>query len=133
MCLTARCTNGRKGRLLKIVQKVEEDEDEGEIMCIWNVYVLNIYLLALLQVLCKWIAWIMNKKQIFFGGNQISFHFLKENIEEEIVLRDNMAAQDWAEDIERCGNEIIVLQQWRKDLEVLYTFEQMKVTVEEGI
>ena len=58
---------------------------------------------------------------------------LKENVEEEIVLRDNMVAQDWAEDVERCGNDIIVLQQWRKDLEVLYTSEQMKVTVEKGI
>ena len=44
-----------------------------------------------------------------------------------------MEAQDWDEDVERCDNDIIVLQQWRKALEVLYTSEQMKVAVEEGI
>ena len=44
-----------------------------------------------------------------------------------------MVAQDWVEDVERCDNEILVLQQWRKDLEVLYTSEKMKAIVEEGI
>ena len=66
-------------------------------------------------------------------GNKISFHLLKENVEEEIVLRDNMEAQYWAEDVERCSNDIIVLQQWRNALEVLYTSEQMKVVEEKGI
>jgi len=51
MCLTAGCTSRTKGQLLNIVQKFEEDEDEGKIMDMWNVYVLNIYLLTLLQVL----------------------------------------------------------------------------------
>ena len=39
-----------------------------------------------------------------------------------------MVAQEWAEDVEMCGNEIIVLQQWRKSLEVLYTSEKMQFT-----
>ena len=75
----------------------------------------------------------VNDEAWLLGSNQISFHWLKENVEEEIVLRDNMVSQDWDEDVERCGNDIIVLQQWRKALEVLYTFEQTKVAVEEGI
>ena len=46
-------------------------------------------------------------KQWFLDGSKISFHWLKENIEEEIVLRDNMAAQNRAEDVERCGINIL--------------------------
>ena len=55
------------------------------------------------------------------GGNQISFHWLKENTEEEVVLRDNMAAQDWAEDDGGISNSEPVAQQRDKALEVLYT------------
>ena len=80
-------------------------------MDIWNVYVLHIYLLILLQELCKWIVGMVNDEAWFPDGSKISFHLLKENVEEEIVLRDNMEAQYWAEDVERCGNDIIVLQQ----------------------
>ena len=40
----------------------------------------------------------MDEEASLLGGNQISFHWLKENTEEEVVLRDNMAAQDWDED-----------------------------------
>ena len=64
--------------------------------------------------------------------NKISFHWLKENVEEEIVLRDNMSAQDWAEDIEGSGNESVVLQQWEKPLEVLNTYEQECVATEDS-
>ena len=53
--------------------------------------------------------------------------------EEDIVLRDNMATQYWVEDVERRGNDIIVLQQWRKALEDLYTSEQVEVAKEKGI
>ena len=53
----------------------------------------------------------VNKEFELFGGNKISFHWLKENIEEEIVLRDNMAAQNRVEDVERHGNKYFVLQQ----------------------
>ena len=123
MCLIAGCTVGTKGQLLNIVQQFKKDEDEGKTMDIWNVYVLHIYLLVLLQVLCKWIARMVDEEAKLLGGNQISFHWLKENAEEEIVLRDNMVAQDWDEDVERYGNDIIELQQWKKDLEVLYTSE----------
>ena len=52
----------------------------------------------------------VNDEAWFPNGSTISFHLLKENAEEEIVLRDNMAAQDWDEDVERCENNIIVLQ-----------------------
>ena len=65
---------------------------------------MNIYLLTLLQVLCKWIAEMVNEEAQLFDGNKNSFHWLKENIEEEIDLRDNMAAQDSAEDIEGSRN-----------------------------
>ena len=84
--------------MLNIVQKVEENEDEGEIMCMWNVYVLNIYLLTLLQVLCKWINGIVNEEEEFPDGNTISFHWIKENIEEEVVFRSSMAIQNRDED-----------------------------------
>ena len=80
-------------------------------MDMWNVYVLNVYWLILLQVLCKWIVGILNEEAKLSDGNQISFHWLKENIEEEIFLRDNMVAQNRAEDVERCGIKYFVLQQ----------------------
>ena len=48
MCLIVGYAGGTKGQLLNIVQQFEEDEDEGKIMDMWNVYVLNIYLLTLL-------------------------------------------------------------------------------------
>ena len=49
ICLTACCTNERRGQLLNIVEHNREDEDEGETMDMWwNVYVLNIYLMTLL-------------------------------------------------------------------------------------
>ena len=124
MCLTTGCTNERRGQLLNIVQQIGEDEDEGETMDMWwNVYVLNIYFLTLLQLLCKWIAGIVNEEAQLSDGNKIYFHWLKENIEKEIVLRDNMAAQERAEDIEGSGNEFVVLQQWEKPLQVLNTYE----------
>ena len=63
-------------------------------MDIWNVYVLHIYFLILLQELCKWIARMVDKEADLLGDNQISFHWLKENTEEEVVLRDNREAQD---------------------------------------
>ena len=122
MCLTVGYTSGTEGQLLNIFQQFEEDEDEGKIMDMWNVYILHTYLLTLLEVFYKLIVGMVNDEAWLLHGSKISFHLLKENAKEEIVLRDNMAAQDWDEDVERCGNEIIVLQQWRKDLEVLYTF-----------
>ena len=82
LCLTVGCTNERKGQLLNIVRQFEEDENEGGIMDMWNVYVLNIYLLILLQVLCKCMARMVNKEVELLGSNQISFHWLKENIKE---------------------------------------------------
>ena len=75
----------------------------------------------------------MTKRSWFLDGSKISFHLLKENAEEEIVLRDNMAAQDWVEDVERCGNDIIVLQQRRKALEVFYTSKQVAIIEEKSI
>ena len=59
-------------------------------MDIWNVYILHIYLLILLQELCKWIARMVYEEAELLGGNQISFHWLKENTEEEVVFRSNM-------------------------------------------
>ena len=94
MCLTAGCTSGTEGQLLNIVQQFEEYEDKIKDM--WNANALNIYLLILLQVLCKRIGWILNEEAELSNGNRNYFHWLKENIEEEIVLRDNMAAQDRA-------------------------------------
>ena len=132
MCLVAGFIVGTQGQLPNIVQKFEEDEDEDKIMDMWNVYVLNVYWLILLQVLCKWIVGILNEEAKLSDGNQISFHWLKENIEEEIVLRDNMAVQDRAEDIEGSGNESVVLQQWEKPLEVLNTYEQECVATEDN-
>ena len=67
MCLIARFTVGTKGQLLNIVQQFEEEEDEGKTMDIWNVYVLHIYLLILLQVLCKWIAGMVNDEERLSG------------------------------------------------------------------
>ena len=55
LCLIAGFTVGTKGQLLNIVQQFEKDEYEGKDMDIWNVYILHIYLLILLQELCKWI------------------------------------------------------------------------------
>ena len=52
----------------------------------------------------------VNDEAWFPDGSKISFHFLKENAEEEIFLRDIMATKDWDEDVERLGNDIIVLQ-----------------------
>ena len=49
----------------------------------------------------------VNDEAWFPDGSKISFNLLKENAEEEIVLRNNMAVQDWDEDVERCGNDII--------------------------
>ena len=83
-------------------------------MDIWNVYVLHIYLLILLQVLCKWIAGIVDD-------------------ELEIVLRDNMTAQDWAEDDGGSSSSEPIVQQREKALEFLYTSRQMKVAVEKRI
>ena len=65
--------------MLNIVQQFEKDEDQGKNMDIWNVYILHIYLLILLQVLCKWIV-------------------VTVDDEVEIVLRDNMESQDQVED-----------------------------------
>ena len=53
MCLVAGCTVGTEGQLLNIVQQFEKDEDEGKTMDIWNVYILHIYLLIVLQELCN--------------------------------------------------------------------------------
>ena len=102
-------------------------------MDIWNVYVLHIYLLILLQVLCKWISGIVGEEAKLLGGNQISFHWLKENTEEEVVLRSSMAAQDWVEDDGGSSSSEPVVQQKEKALELLYTSKQMKVAVEKGI
>ena len=60
MCLIAGFTVGTEGQLLNIVQQFEEDEDEGKIMDMWNVHILHIYLLTLLQVFCKWIVGMVN-------------------------------------------------------------------------
>ena len=75
---------------MNIVQHFKKDEDEGKTMDIWNVYVLDIYLLILLQVLCKWISGMVDEEAELLGGNQISFRWLKENTEEEVVLRRSM-------------------------------------------
>ena len=56
LCLIAGCTDGTEGQFLYVVHQFEEDEDEGKTMDIWSVYVLHIYLLILLQELCKWIT-----------------------------------------------------------------------------
>ena len=53
--------------MLNIVQQFEKDEDEGKNVDIWNVYVLHIYLLILLQVLCKWIAGMVNDGERLSG------------------------------------------------------------------
>ena len=74
----------------------------------------------------------MNEEAELSDGNQISFHWLKENIEEEIVLRYNMAAQDRAEGIEGSGNGYVVLQPWEKALEVLNTYEQECVATKDN-
>ena len=110
MCLIAGCTSGIEGQLLNIVQRFQDDEDEGKIMDMWNVYILHIYLLNLLQVFCKCFVGMVNDEAWLPNSDKISFHWINENAEEEIVLRGNMATQDWAEDVERCGNDIIVLQ-----------------------
>ena len=77
-------------------------------MDIWNVYILHIYLLILLQELCKWIARMVDEEAKLLVGNQISFHWLKDNTEEEFVLRSSMAIQNRAEDSERNGSELVV-------------------------
>ena len=100
--------------MLNIVQQFEKDEDEGKTMDIWNAYLLHIYLLILLHELCKWIAGMVDD-------------------EVEIVLRDNMVAQDWVGDVEESSNNELVVQQWRKDLEFLYNSEQVEVVEEKGI
>ena len=53
--------------------------------------------------------------------------------EVDIVLRDNMAAQDRAEDDQGSSNSEHVVQQREKALEVIYTSRKMKVIVEKGI
>ena len=65
-------------------------------------------------------------------GSKISFHWLKENTEEEIVLRDNMAVQHRAGDVEGNGIKFAVLQKWEKPLEVLNTFEKEYVATEDS-
>ena len=65
-------------------------------------------------------------------GSKISFHWLKENSEEEIVLRDNMAVQHRAGDVEGNGIKFAVLQKWEKPLEVLNTFEKEYVATEDS-
>ena len=94
MCLIAGCTVGIEGQLLNIFQHFEEDEDEGKTMDIWNVYIFPIHFTILLCVLCKWIARMVYEEEELLGDNKISFHWLKENTEEEVVLRDNREAQD---------------------------------------
>ena len=74
MCLIVGFIVGAEGQLLNIFQQFKKDEDEGKTMDIWNVYVLHIYLLILLQVLCKWIARMVDEEIELLGGNQISFH-----------------------------------------------------------
>ena len=111
MCLIASCTVGTEGQLLNIVQQFEEDEDEGKIMDMWNVYILHIYLLTLLQVFCKWIVGMVNDEAWLPDGSKISFHSLKENVEEEIVLRDNMVAQDRDDDDEGSSNNEPIVNQ----------------------
>ena len=125
MCIIAGCTVGIEGQLLNIIQQFENDEDEGKTMDIWNVYVLHIYLLILLQELCKWIARIVYEEAELLGDNQISFHWLKENTKEEVVMRDNMAAQYWDEYDEGSSRSELVVQQREKDLEVLYNSKKM--------
>ena len=44
------------------------------------------------------------------GANQISFHWLKENIEEKIVLKGNMEVEYWVEDDERSSSSELVVQ-----------------------
>ena len=83
-------------------------------MDIWNVYVLHIYLLILLQELYKWIAGMVND-------------------EVQIVLRDNMEAQDQVEDDEGSRSSEPLVQQREKALEVLYNSRQITVVVEKGI
>lgn len=115
MCLIAGCKVGTEGQLLNIVQKFEEDEDKGKIMDMWNVYVLHLYLLTLLQVFCKWITGIEDDGVELSEDNEVPLHWLKENIEVEIVLRDKLVAKDRAEDDEGSDNEF-VMQQRKKPL-----------------
>ena len=82
-------------------------------MDIWSVYVLHIYLLTLLQVLCKWIVGVVDDEAGLPDDSKISF--LKENIEEKFVLRDKLVAKDRAEDDEGSDNEF-VMQQRKKPL-----------------
>ena len=66
-------------------------------------------------------------------GNKISFHWLKENTKEEVVLRDNMEAQDRVENDKGSSNSETIVQQGEKSLEVHYTSDQMNVAMEKGI
>ena len=65
---------------------------------------LNILEVLVGLVFYKWIVGMVNDEAWLLGSNQISFHWLKEHTEEEVVLRDNRAAQDWAEDDEGSSN-----------------------------
>ena len=65
-------------------------------------------------------------------GSKLSFHWLKENTEKEIVLRNSMAVQNRAEDDEGSNSESVV-QQRKEPLEVFYTSGRMKVAEEKGI
>lgn len=57
LCLTIGCKNGGRKLLLKTVIKVEEDED---LHIGWYVFIVNVYLIILLQTMCTWIRRIVN-------------------------------------------------------------------------
>jgi len=63
-------------------------------------------------------------------GSEISFHWLKENTEEEVVRRSGMIIQNRVGDVEGNDIKVDVLQQWGEPLEVLNTFEQKYVATE---
>ena len=97
--------------------------------CLYFTYLFADFVTGILQ----WVVGMVNDEAWLLGSNQISFHWLKKNTEEEVVLRDNMAAQDWAEDDEGSRSSEPVVQQREKALEVLYNSRQITVVVEKGI
>ena len=66
------------------MMKVEEDE----VLHIgWYVFIVNVYLIVLFQTMYIWIRRIVIEESELSHGNETSFHLLKENVEEEVVLK----------------------------------------------
>ena len=92
--MTVDCTGKEKRRFLNTGKQIEKDKDEYGISRMWwYVYIMNIYLIVLFQIICKLVLEKVNEEVELLQEDEISFQLVMESVEEAIVLGDNMVAK----------------------------------------